>query len=182
MSAAKKRPPEEPSALRTLLGPVRQVGYIVTDVHAAAQRWVDRFGVGPWRIKEGLTFASCRYLGKAIDVQVDLASSSSAGVEVEFIAQTGGDPSMYSQFVQTRGPGAQHLCFYPSDYQQALAHLSGSGMRVVLDGTIGTTPFCYLDDGAGSVIELADISADGLAARADRAEQAARWDGENPLR
>jgi hypothetical protein len=36
-----------PQELRDLLGPVRQVGYIVDDIEAAALDWVNRFGIGP---------------------------------------------------------------------------------------------------------------------------------------
>ena len=89
---------------------------------------------------------------------------------------------MYSDFLANQGPGAQHLCFYPADYDAAFAHLTTAGMDVVLDGVIAGTRFAYLGDEAGQVLEIADVSAEGLAARADRTAAAAEWDGEDPIR
>ena len=65
--------------LRDLLGPVRQVGYIVADVEASARAWVDRLGVGPWRIQHGVTFDECTYDGRSIDIEVSIAIDITQG-------------------------------------------------------------------------------------------------------
>jgi len=39
--------------------------------------------------------------------------------------------SMYTEHLN-RAPGAQHVCFYPADYDEALGHLRGTGMDVEL--------------------------------------------------
>lgn len=170
------------NSTRQLVGPVRQVAYIVDDVEAAALGWVKRFGIGPWRIKHGLRLDQCSYGGKLIDLDLSMASSYSNGLEVELIAQPEGPASMYSDFLQRNGPGAHHLCFFPADYAAAEAHLLATGMHVTLEGAIRGTRFAYFDDGLGQVIELADVSADGLAVRAERAAMADTWDGTEPLR
>lgn len=167
---------------RQLLGPVRQVAYIVDGVEVAALGWVKRFGIGPWRIKHGLRLDQCSYDGKPIDLELSLASSYSNGLEVELIAQPEGPASMYSHFLRRNGPGAHHLCYFPADYTAAEAHLLATGMHIALQGAIRDTKFAYFDDGLGQVIELADVSADGLVARAERAVAAETWDGKEPLR
>lgn len=172
--------PITPVARRALLGPVRQIGYVVSDVEAVAADWVRRLGIGPWRVKHELVFDECRSAGEPINIEVSIASSYSAGIEVELIAQVAGPDSMYTAFLQQSGPGAQHVCFYPADYAAALRGLESSGMAVVLDGVIHGTAFAYLSDDAGQVIEIADVSAEGLAARAQRA--AVEWDGSDPIR
>lgn len=167
---------------RDVMGPVRQVGYIVAEVEAAAADWVERLGIGPWRIKRGVVLEQCLYLGSAIEVEVSIASSYSDGLEVELVSQSGGARSMYSDFLRTRGPGVQHVCFYPADYDAARAHLIGSGLAPVLEAAIGGTRFAYLGDDNGLVIEIADVSALGLTARAERAGVAESWTGEQPRR
>ena len=160
---------------------MRQVGYIVTDVEVAAHTWVERLGIGPWRVKHGIVFDNCQYLGTPINIEVSIASSYSAGIEIELIAQPDGPTSMYSDFAQQSGAGAQHVCFYPADYPEALDHLLTSGMDVVLSGAIGGVDFAYLGDGQGQLVEIADLAASGLASRAAHADAAPTWDGTDPI-
>lgn len=170
------------SRTRALLGPIRQVAYIVSDVEVAALTWVDRSGIGPWRVRHGLAVDDCSYGGEPIDIELSIASSYSNGLELELIAQHDGPASMYSDFLDRYGPGVQHVCFYPGDYSAARQHLVASGMDVVLQGAIRGTRFAYLGDGLGQVIEIAAVSAEALALRAERAAAAERWDGTEPLR
>lgn len=172
--------PPNPAAGSALLGPVRQIGYVVDDVEVAAADWVRRLGIGPWRVQHGLVLDHCRYKGEPIDIDLSIASSYSNGIEIELISQNAGPASMYSDFLAQSGPGAQHVCFYPLDYPASLESLQAEGMTIVLDGAIGGTPFAYLSDGAGQVIEIADVSPEGRAARTVRAED--EWDGEDPIR
>jgi catechol 2,3-dioxygenase-like lactoylglutathione lyase family enzyme len=167
--------------VRRLLGPVRQVGYIVADIEAAAQSWVERLGIGPWRVKHGITFDECTYLGTSMDLKLSIATAYSGGIEIELIAQPGGPASMYTDFAAHSGVGAQHVCFYPADYPAALAHLLATGLDIVLTGVIGGVDFAYLADGHGQVIEIADIPMDGLASRVERASAAPTWDGLDPI-
>lgn len=153
--------------LKDVLGPLRQIGYVVHDVDAAAQSWVDRFGIGPWRVKHGIELE-----GRTVSI----ASSYSGGIEVELIAQSAGPPSMYTRALE-RGPGAQHVCFFPSNYDAALEHMLGSGMTVEFSGQIGDVRFCYASDGEGQVVEIADLGAESLALRAERSAAAAQWTG-----
>lgn len=171
-----------PQALRDLLGPVRQVGYIVDDIEVTALDWVHRFGIGPWRIKPSVVFDHCTYRGQAIDVDIAIGSATSDGLEIELIAPKGGAASMYSDFLDTNGPGAQHVCYYPTDYDAAHAHFIASGLEPVLEGSIHGVTFAYMEDGRGQMIEIARLSEAGLEARGQRAVASKTWDGTHPLR
>lgn len=165
---------------RAALGPVRQIGYIVPDAEEAAWSWVRRTGVGPWRI-HNLLMDECTYLGESAVVELTIASAYSNGVEVELITQRNDARSMYSEFLAAGPPGAQHVCFFPSDYDGARDLLMLEGMTTVLEGNIKSIRFEYLDDGSGQVIEIADIPQAGLDARIERAAAAAEWDGLDPV-
>lgn len=166
---------------RRLLGPIRQVGYVVADVEAAARSWTERIGIGPWRIKHGIRFAECLYGGQPIDIEVSIAAGYSGGAEVKLMAQTDGPPSMYSDFLTRTGPGAQHVCFYPTDFAAACELFSGSGATLVMRGVIGNRNFSYFDDGHGQVVELVDIDPAAIAARELRIDAARSWDGSDPI-
>ncbi len=100
---------QSPKQVRDLLGPVRQVGYIVDDIEAAALDWVTRFGIGPWRVKTSVVFDSCTYRGVAIDVDIAIATATSDGLEIELIAPKGGPASMYSDAGQpSRSPRSEN--------------------------------------------------------------------------
>lgn len=170
-----------PAEIRELLGPIRQVGYVVADIEAAAKDWVDRLGIGPWRVKHGITFHDCKYLGRPVDVEVGLATAFSAGTELKLLAHTGGPRSVYSDFFDTSGPGTQHVCFYPTDFGAARDLMVATGSSVVFNGRVGATDFAYLDDGRGQVVELAAVPPDRLGGRAERASAAEAWNGNEPL-
>lgn len=167
--------------VRDLLGPVRQVGYIVEDIEEAALDWVNRFGIGPWRLKPSVIFDTCTYRGQAIDVDIAIGSATSNGLEIELIGPKGGPASMYSDFLATNGPGAQHICYYPTDYAAAHAHFIATGLGPVLEGTIHGVEFAYMEDRRGQMIEIADLSDLALKLRNERALAAETWDGTNPL-
>ncbi len=166
---------------RQLLGPLRQIGYVVAGVEDAARDWTRRFGIGPWRIKHGIRFSGLVYGDRPIDIEVSIASSYSSASEVKLMAQTDGPASMYSDHLAERGPGAQHVCFYPSDYAAACRLFATSGATLVMQGMIGDRDFSYFDDRQGQVVELVDIEASALGGRDERIEAARRWDGSDPI-
>lgn len=173
--------PETSVSTRQLLGPIRQIGFVVADVEDAARDWTGRFGIGPWRIKHGIRFTGLRYGDRPIDIEVSIATSYSERSEVKLVAQTEGPASMYSDHLTEQGPGAQHVCFYPSDYTAACHLFATSGATLVMRGMIGDREFSYFDDGHGQVVELVDIEAAALTARGERIEAARHWDGSDPI-
>ena len=65
---------------------------------------------------------------------------------------------------------------------RVVANLLDAGMEPLLDGAIAGTRFCYVHDDTGQVIEIADVSPQGVAARVARGEAADDWDGTDPVR
>jgi hypothetical protein len=50
-----------------LFGPLRQMGYVVTDVEAAMKHWVEVCGVGPWFYADRLPLTAFTYAGRRYD-------------------------------------------------------------------------------------------------------------------
>ena len=168
-------------ALRELWGPPGQIGYVVTDLEAAARRWTDTIGIGPWRMFEPAPITSFMYNGEPSDVEVGIAMAYMGDMQIELIQQYNDAPSMYLEQLNTYGEGAQHVCFYPSDYDAALAAAVNAGMTIGQEGEIWGVHFAYARGDGGRVIAFAAISDQMRAGRQATVERDAGWDGADPI-
>lgn len=167
--------------MRDLYGELGQIGYVVDDLVAAAQGWYEITGIGPWRIHEAIPLDHLTYNGAPTPAEIGIASAYSGLLQIELIAQYNDAPSMYRELRDSYGEGAQHVCFYPDDYDRALDHAVRNGMTVGQEGAISGIRFVYLRGHGGRVIELADLP---RAVRNHQREAAARsqdWDGADPI-
>jgi hypothetical protein len=166
---------QAPQALRELWGPIGQIGYIVHDLATAMQHWTDTIGVGPWRVADPAPFDRLHYQGAPTDAEVSIGLAFMGDVQIELISQGNDAPSMYRDLLDTYGEGAQHICFYPADYEAALAAGLHAGMTLGQDGQIWGVEFSYLLGDGGRVIELADLPDDMRTARHRAIASAAQW-------
>lgn len=170
------------STLRELWGPVGQIGYMVHDLAAAAQKWTDTVGIGPWRLVEHAPFDNFSYNGAPSDVDAGIALAFSGSVQIELIEQHNDAPSLYRELLDTYGEGAQHVCFYPENYDAAVAAAVDAGMTIGQEGDIWGVHFAYLRGDAGRIIELAQLPDAMKAGRQRGVDEAAMWDGNDPIR
>ena len=170
------------STLRSLLGPVGQIGYVVHDLEAAAQTWFDTTGIGPWRIMSHVPLDHFTYEGTPTPIDFGMATAYTGDVQIELIAQHDDSPSMYLEMLDTFGEGAQHVCFYPTDYDAALAATLDAGMTVAQEGSLAGIRFAYLRGTDGVVIELGDLPDAVREGRARAVAEARDWDGTDPIR
>ena len=168
--------------MNDLLGPVGQLGYVVKDLEKAAWSWVEKTGVGPWTVFPQMTLDYFNYLGEPSEVEIGIAMAFTGSIQIELIQQHNEAPSMYRDFMNDRGEGIQHLCFYPEDYDSALASLTGNGMRVGQDGAIRGMRFSYLAGMDGNIIEMGAIPDKIRLRRQQGITSAVEWDGSNPVR
>jgi hypothetical protein len=172
--AATSRTPQQ---LRDLWGPVGQIGYVVHDLASAMQQWTDSVGVGPWTILDPAPFDWMSYKGSPCEAEVAIGLAYLGDVQIELIAQRNDAPSLYRDQLSTYGEGVQHVCFYPTDYQAALAAGVEAGLSVAQQGQIWGISFAYLQGEGGRLIELGDLSDDHRAGRQRGINTAAHWDG-----
>lgn len=168
--------------MRDLFGELGQIGYVVDDLVAAAQGWYEATGVGPWRIHETVPLDHLTYNGVPSPAEIGIAIAFSGALQIELIAQYNDAPSMYRELRDSYGEGAQHVCFYPDDYDRALDHALLAGMTVAQEGAIGGIRFAYLRGDGGRVIELADLPQQARHRQREAAERSRTWDGADPIR
>lgn len=162
-------------------GDIVQLGYVVTDMDAAIEHWVRVLGIGPFFVSKHVPYAEVHYRGEPSDVQICVALSSHRGMQIEIIQQTGGGPSIYSNFIEETGGGLHHVCALTDDLAADLDSWKQRGVSVQMGGsTAAGIPFAYLDtdpDNQGRVLELVQPSP-GLLRFFGKIETAAgNWDG-----
>lgn len=94
-----------------LFGPIRQNGYVVRDIRAAMDHWVNVVGVGPWFFVEQVKTDYFRHRGVDQPLTMSIALANSGDLQIELIQQTNDAPSLYKEFLDAGHEGLQHLAY-----------------------------------------------------------------------
>jgi len=169
-----------------IFGAVTQNGYVVRDIHAAMDHWINVMGVGPWFFFEQVKTDYFRHRGVDSAMTFSVALANSGDLQIELIQQTNDAPSLYKEFLDAGHEGLQHVAYWPDDYQAVHDRALSLGYRIGHEGQIGGERgrFCYFDTEAhpGTVIEISDVSG-GKGRFFQRVREAALgWDGSDPIR
>lgn len=165
-----------------LPGPVRQIGYVVSDLDAAIDKWLT-MGVGPWFVIRNVP-QQVTYRGESVAVTLSLALANSGELQVELIQQLDDAPSIFAEFLQVTGGGFHQLAYWTADFDGAMARLAEAGWPEVWSGGQGEgVRFAYVEPPTGStIVEIMELT-DASAGMARIVRQAAiDWDGSDPVR
>jgi hypothetical protein len=167
-------------------GPITQNGYVVRDLSAAMDHWINVMGVGPWFHVERVKTDYFRHRGRDSHVEMSIALANSGDLQIELIQQLNDAPSMYKEFLDAGHEGLQHVAFWTTEYQAMYDDALQRGYKVGHEGQIGGEKgrFCYFDTTGhpGSVIEISDISGNKGRFFEHIRKAAAGWDGREPIR
>ena len=168
-----------------IFGQIAQIGYVVRDIRASMDHWVQH-GVGPWFYVDRVQTDYFRHRGVDSGMEMSVAVANSGGVQIELIQQRNDAPSVYKEFLDAGREGMQHVAYWTTDYQTLYDRAISLGYKVVQEGSIGGEKgrFAYLDTETdqGTVIEISDISGPKGQFFAYIREVAADWDGSDPIR
>jgi catechol 2,3-dioxygenase-like lactoylglutathione lyase family enzyme len=134
-----------------------QFAYVVRDI-AAAEAWFEKIlGVPVWTRIENMAFGTeCSYRGRPADYAADLSLGYMRDTQIELIQPLRGE-SLYTEFLESKGPGLHHIAFDVPDFDATLAALNESGLELLAKGQMGPgSQFAYFDcDSAEtSVVEI----------------------------
>jgi hypothetical protein len=104
MSTAKSVPEE-----RIMLREIVHVCVVVKDVEKTAKEYADKFGVGPWRIREvetPATRASVR--GEAVGYRLKFGHARMGPISLELVETLEGR-TIYQEFLEEHGEGLHHI-------------------------------------------------------------------------
>lgn len=169
-----------------IFGAVRQNGYIVREIQAAMEHWINVMGVGPWYYMDRVKTDYFRHRGEDSSVEMSIALANSGDLQIELIQQRNDAPSMYREFLDGGREGLQHMSYWSTDYQTLYDRALSLGYKVGHEGQIGGPQgrFAYFDTEAhpGTVIEISDISGAKGEFFAYVRKAALEWDGTRPIR
>lgn len=178
--------PSQPSMARsgpTRLGPIVQLGYVVTDLPAAIDYWVGMFGAGPFFRFEDITFPEWRYRGEPTITRLDIAAGQLGDLIIELIMPRGDEPSAYRDSFPAGSGGLHHYGILATDPDAAAARLGLPG-PVTTAQTGDGTRFAYFDTRPelGVMVEIIESGPDVRELFAMIADAAVDWDGADPVR
>lgn len=137
---------------------VTQVAMVVRSVDAAARRYWEDLGIGPWRFYtlNPDNTPDMELNGKPVRHAFRAALAMVDGLTLELIEPLDG-PSLYSEFLETHGEGLHHLAFKVDDFHLAKDHLKRKGYTEVQAGrSFGVARYVYFntDTKLGCLTEL----------------------------
>lgn len=169
-----------------LFGPVQQWGYLVKDLDAAMDCWVNQIGVGPfWGFRN--VSLTAHYQGQQSEVNIDVGLAYQNGVQIELIQQNNPEVvSPYSEFYKTeQNQLFQQFGYYCLDIDQAVARAHEMGLNELgfMESAMQTR-YYYFDSPQleGMMIELMQIDDAMLQAFKACSDEADQWDGSEPYR
>lgn len=169
-----------------IFGPIRQNGYVVRDLRAAIDHWVNVHGVGPWFHVEEVKTDWFHYRGQVSPLRMSVALANSGDLQIELIQQLNDAPSLYRDFLDAGHEGLQHVAYWSTDYQAMYDRALAERYRIGHEGSIGGEQgrFCYFESDAhpGAMIEISDISGNKGKLFEHIRKAALDWDGSNPIR
>ena len=170
----------------SVLGPVKQWGYLVKDLDQAMQCWVEQLGIGPWWGYRNVTVQSM-FEGEQSEVVMSVGLAYHQGIQIELIHQTNDATSPYSYFYRGSDDAQvlQQVAYMVPNVDQAVASCEQRGMREV--GRIMPAPelaYVYMSSPAmrGLSIELMPFDQGFLDEYERCSTEAASWDGVDPFR
>jgi catechol 2,3-dioxygenase-like lactoylglutathione lyase family enzyme len=169
--------------MSVLPGPIRQIGYVVTDLDAALASWVE-LGVGPWLVIRGLPMQAL-YRGKPCETTLSLALSNSGEMQLELIYQHDDTPSIFTEFLAASGPGYHQLAYWAEDFDDTMKSVADAGWPVVWAGGEGLgVRFAYVEppNCPATVVEISELTDAQAATAKFIRDTAANWDGTEPIR
>jgi hypothetical protein len=160
-----------------------QLGFVVDDLIAAAERWVRVFGVGPFHVLPRIEIAST-YRGADSMVDMQVAVAQAGPVQIELIQQYCDRPSIYRDLFAVGETGLHQLSTVTTGYDAKKAHYESLGYELASEIEARGQRVAFFDTVAdfGFMVEVTEEVPGFLDQLAAISETCAHWDGTDPVR
>jgi len=131
-----------------------QIGIVVRDLDATMRKYVDEYGIGPWKIYE-FNAKGLREYGQPVKRSWRLAVAMVGQLQWELIEPLD-DESIYARFLAGKGGGVHHIAVAAQSFDEMLATEAKRGIDVVLSGEFEGVRVAYLgtDRDLGVILEI----------------------------
>lgn len=159
-----------------------QIAWVVDDLYAAARKWVEVHGVGPFHVVRPRP-RPYRYRGRDAEIHMQYAVAQVGPVQIELIQQLCDTPSVYRDLFP-RGGGVHHLCTVSQAYDFRLRRYAELGYELVSESQADGRRVAYVDTSAdfGVMTELVEDSEAFRSRLQTIAETCRTWTGADPIR
>jgi hypothetical protein len=160
-----------------------QLGFLVDDLPAAAAKWGQVFGMGPFNVTPVFE-QHVTYRGTEAAITCQVAVAQAGPVQVELIQQLCDRPSVFRDWSRGGRCAFHQLATVTPDYDGKKAHYEDLGYEVAAESLSGRFRVAYIDTAAdfGFYTEVVESTPGFLANLGKIARASAAWDGTDPLR
>jgi hypothetical protein len=164
---------------------VVQMAYVVADIRATINHWVQQLKVGPWFLLEHFTGDNPQYRGRESKADVALAMSFAGHMNVELIQPNNDAPSVYREWIERHGYGFHHWGKATWQFDQEVASYRAAGHELAFLAHVPTGGrVAYMDTTAllPGYVELIELGGGFEPAFSKFYRASIGWDGQNPIR
>ena len=134
-----------------------QIGIVVRDLDAAMRKYVDEYGIGPWKVYEfnpGNAKDLCE-CGQPVKRSWRVAGAMVGQLQWELIEPLD-DESIYARFLAEKGGGVHHIAVAAQSFDEMLAREVKRGIDVPLSGEFEGIKVAYLgtERDLGVILEI----------------------------
>jgi hypothetical protein len=166
--------------------PIVQYAYVVNDIDAAVQHWVETVGAGPFFVSRNHVGKNHTYRGQLDSAVFSYAFGQAGPAQVQLIQCMDDSPSVYRDMFAPGEEGFHHVaCLVPHELMPAeVARFTDAGYEV--GSTLHSyVPVAYLDtrSALGFFVELHGLNEDVEELFREIREAHEQWDGvTDPIR
>lgn len=163
-----------------------QNAWVVADLEAAVEQWVNLMKVGPFFMMDHSdTLVDISHRGEPGELKMKAALGQAGPVQIELIEVKSEGPNCYRDLYGPGESGFHHMCAWTHDIEADIAYFERQDCDVATQGRVrDSVRFAYFDTFhlIGSMMEVVEYS-EQTAAVFDLVRQASvDWDGKDPMR
>lgn len=163
-------------------GPIKQLAYVVEDLDASIQHWVQFVGVGPWTVYRN-TVMQGQYRGIATTINMHVGLSYQDGLQIELIQVNSRTHSPYQGASGHPLIGMHHIARHSTNLDADVASAQARGLCTAFTASNGVVRVAYMESARepGLLLEFIEASAIVLEGFAAGVEASRKWDGQTPI-
>jgi hypothetical protein len=167
------------------VGQIVQMAYVVEDIRASIDWWVQDAKTGPWFLLDHFWADDQVYRGAPSKADVAIAMAFAGPMCIELIQPLDNHPSVYREVTQQRGYGFHHIGIAVDDVDAEILAYEARGYTLAMRAKVPTGgAVAYMDGDTANpgFLELIPVTAGMDKTFTKFWSASVGWDGHDPIR